>query len=472
MPWLPRRRLTEPPARPAPAGVLPAARPAAVSRRRCLPPLLLAGLLALGGGPALAARPCPGGQGEALPPVAGAARLDRLLDIDLERCANDGPYLAYRGALLLLLDQPEEAAQFLERALMVAPDLAGAQIDYAHALALQGDAASAEALMRSLLARDDLPPGVRGLLEGRMAALRPPSPWRVAGLLGVRLGRDSNLNGAPARDLIPFSLPDGEGLLLLGDAYRPKAGIARLLDGIVQAQRPLPGGGRFVLRGELRARDTELTANDYQQGDFSASVALPWFRDGDATLAVGSGLVRYGGESLYRGLRAALGRDWAAVPCRPRAALDLEQRRYPSTPMLDGHYAGLTLAAQCALGHGQWGLTLRAGQDQPASDERPGGDQRRTELRLQAAWPLGGGRLEGEIQYASQRDARGYSPLLENDARRWQVRRGARLEWSMPVATRWEAYLAAEYSAQGSNLALFATESRIVWLGVRHAFGH
>ena len=50
-----------------------------------------------------------------------------------------GIFPAIVGTLLLTLKRPQEAAIALEKALMLAPDLGGAQLDYAQALAELGE---------------------------------------------------------------------------------------------------------------------------------------------------------------------------------------------------------------------------------------------------------------------------------------------------------------------------------------------
>lgn len=58
-------------------------------------------------------------------------------------CLEDAAFHAWRGATLLALGRSAEAIEPLERALLHDPDLPGAQLDLAQALAAEGDAASA-----------------------------------------------------------------------------------------------------------------------------------------------------------------------------------------------------------------------------------------------------------------------------------------------------------------------------------------
>src|SRR3972149_4452029 len=85
-------------------------------------------------------------------------------------CGRHAGYLAYRGAVLNALGRHEQAALLLEQALLFDPARAGAQIDYAEALAALGDAASAAALLRDVAARPDVPAPLRPQLALRLGA--------------------------------------------------------------------------------------------------------------------------------------------------------------------------------------------------------------------------------------------------------------------------------------------------------------
>ncbi|PZP49203.1 MAG: hypothetical protein DI596_15860, partial [Azospira oryzae] len=109
--------------------------------------MLFAFLLLWGAG----AYACPGDSGEPLPPAGELEALEQALASVASQCADHPGYLAYRGAVLNALGRPAEAALLLERALLLDPRRAGAQIDYAEALAALGERASAVALLRAVL---------------------------------------------------------------------------------------------------------------------------------------------------------------------------------------------------------------------------------------------------------------------------------------------------------------------------------
>ena len=72
-------------------------------------------------------------------------------------CQKDAPFLATLGQLLNSQGRYLEAADHLERALMLQPSLKDAQLSYAIALTGSGDVQSAAALLDNLLADPALP---------------------------------------------------------------------------------------------------------------------------------------------------------------------------------------------------------------------------------------------------------------------------------------------------------------------------
>jgi hypothetical protein len=122
-----------------------------------------------------------------------------------------------------------------------------------------------------------------------------------------------------------------------------------------------------------------------------------------------------------------------------------------------------------------YGMQLRVGEDQPRDALRPGGVQRRSELRaqwegaLRSPLPgvLGAGRLS--LQWASTRqvDSSGYSTLLSNNAPRRTVRHALLAEASWPIGAGLSALVSAEAAIQRSNLAAFSARQRSLYMGLR-----
>lgn len=431
---------------------------------------------------------------------AALQSLVQTLDAAAPACLRDAPFHAWRGAALLAQQSYAGAAEALERALLLDPDLPGAQLDYAQALMSLGDPASATGLLRQLQARADLPAYLRPLLGNELDALNSQA-WQHRWTLSSAVALDSNLNNAPAASQLTLTFPQGPVTLPLAESYRPQGGGAWL--GSLQWQGIKPAGDQLWLASaEVRARATAHSASTgYAQGDLSVA----WLQAPQAPAQwigrVAASRVDFGGQHLLDGARISALRQWrlgqgtgaagqgAPGPwqlpaCRAGLGLEAEQRHYPTSPALDGTYTGALATLQCgdaaqaggasALGgprQQQWGLQWRAGQDQARQGDRPGGNYRRTELRVNWEASAGAARLAADYSYTRQTDGAGYSPLLASNQARNTRRHGLRLVASHPLpAAAWggaEAFVAWEANAQSSNIEAFATRQRALSAGLR-----
>lgn len=429
---------------------------------------------------------CPGDAGEPLPARQekdALAGLEARLAAMAQECGARAGYLAYRGAVLNALDRPGEAALLLEQALLFDPQRVGAQIDYAESLAALGDAASAVAMLRDALGRPDVPQGLRPRLQAQLDAIAASSRldalgalpglrilaaegWQGAGTLTMKLGRDNNLNSAPARDQLTLTLPGGDAVFLLAERFRPRGGSATLAEAGGQLVRLLEGGAALQLHGEARLRDSPAASDtDYRQFQLGAAWSRP-LDGGAVSLAAGATRLRYGGAELYRAERLSASREWRLRDCRPNLGFDAEWRSFPTAPELRGRFLGLSATVACGAGANRWLLVARNGRD-GAAPGRAGGDQAQTDLRLVWTRPLLQGRLRADLTWYQQRDAGSYSPLLEGGANRRLSRTGASVEYAYPITPGWSLVASYEGSAQRSNLGLFDISGRALYFGLR-----
>ena len=74
-----------------------------------------------------------------------------------------------------------------------------------------------------------------------------------------------------------------------------------------------------------------------------------------------------------------------------------------------------------------------------------------------------------DVEAFSQRDASGYSPLLDSGARRRLRRAAVRAEYSLPLPSVpvWQLAIGAEWQHQSSNLVLFQQQSHGIYLALR-----
>lgn len=427
-------------------------------------------VLALAVNAAWAQSACPGETPSPWPDQEHIHAFDQQLDLAQDRCINSAAYWAYRGAWMLMRGQAEQAAILLERALMLDTEHAGAKLDYALALARTGDTASAQELWRELLERHDLPAEARLAIENHLQTpfKTQTSRWSTALAITSRAGHDSNLNSAPSRERLTLTLPDGDALLALGEAYRPRAGRALVMDLRWMAYHKHPSGTETRIHVDFRRRNAALAS--YQQLEGSISWMHPFEILGPVHASVTSTGMRYEGFHVLNAHRLQIGREWLGQPfpeCRTRIAWEAEARHYPVSTSLDGRYKGVYAQLGCQMAGRYVGSQIRWGQDAAQDAARPGGTQSRREWRLFALMPLGGGRLDVESSLSHLRDTTGYSPLLEHNAIRKQTRQLLKLEYSHAISASMEVFASAEKSKQNSNLALFGNKGVTVWTGLR-----
>lgn len=413
-------------------------------------------------------------------------------------CLTNAAFHAWRGATLLALGRTAEAIEPLERALLHDPELPGAQLDLAQALAAEGDTASARAFLADMRQRRDLPRTIGQVIERQLDILSSPpqlvalaAGWQSRWQVSAMGGAETNLNNAPSSSEVTLTFPQGDVTLPLDIASRPRSGGATL--GAIQWQGLRPWNESvLVVQADLKARQTGDSETSYQQSD----VAATWL---DAPAArrqwvarVARSHLRYGGTSLLRATRATLQYQWEAperheaagawsealAGCRPAASLELEHRGYPESRVLDGVYQGGAAGWLCRrhkLGDGAdsltantffYGVQARVGSDRPLQSARAGGAYRRSEIRAQWEGPWLWGRVGAQWSTTHQRDRSPYSPLLGNVPRS-TTRHVLQLEASWPLKQSLALVANAEISRQSSNLPVFDASQRSIYMGLR-----
>ncbi|MRD47230.1 hypothetical protein GHT07_08060 [Caenimonas koreensis DSM 17982] len=393
-----------------------------------------------------------------------------------------------------------EAVEPLERALLIDPDLPGATLDLAQALGMQGDQASASALLAQLRQRADLPDAIREAIDrreqviaaqqaaGRDIAANWQSRWQFAMLAGG----DSNLNNAPTNSEVTLTIPgQGNVTLPLDPSAAPRKGAAVMTSASWQGLKA-QGESVWVLQGELRARQTSESDASYQQADFAAS----WLQAPSAprqwVARASASFLRFGGTTLLQAYRSSIQHQWEAFSlpwisrvlrtagsCRPSIAAEVEYRRYPSTQVLDGTYQGAAGGLICradveAAPAGSvsqpastFSLQLRHGSDKPVDSARAGGTYRRSELRAQWEGPvLTKGKLGLQWSSTVQKDSEPYSALLGNVPRKI-FRHTIQADGSWPLVYGFSLVATGEVGRQRSNLDIFASRQRSIYLGFR-----
>lgn len=431
--------------------------------------------------------------------VTTGVSLQQMLDA-VPACQKDAPFLAALGQQFNREGRYLEAADHLERALMLDPSLKDAQLSYAIALTGSGDTLSATALIDNLLADSTLPTALRTLIErqqatlGALMAVPEPSGWQRRLTLAARVGYDSNLMGSPNLESLALTLSGQTLVLPLDASYLARAGGYARTDAQAELHHSAGDGTRWDAVASLRSRYSPVLP---EAGSSQIDLLLERSHNPQAPNAGASAVGSYfnlSGSSLeakagthYSAVGPSGGATWrSADGCQARLGFEAQERNYLGNQVLSGRYRGVAGFWSCEQPSGvQWLFVLKAGRDAAQDAQRPGGDQRQASLRLTGFLPLNGlpgslatdlapalanlsrGGLLLDFEQSQQADASGYSPIIDSGATRSVARRAARLEYQHPVSASAQWVLGAEWVAQTSNLPLFGQSSWGTYSGLR-----
>ncbi len=423
--------------------------------------------------PSAASLDCPA----AFPVVLPATRAlrqqeDRRLAPLGDACQTRADYFAYHGALLISLGRSQEAAIALEKALMIDPELAGAQLDYAQALAELGEVASARSLAGEVVKRPDIPAALQTWLTAQLDQWQGKG-WRFSGALELTTGRETNLNSAPGLKTLTLTLPSGNVPIELDASEHRVAGAAQRLDLTGVALHTL-GDGVMQLTGEYLARNSHASPDtDQGIGHLTAAYVHPLLggqlggrlEHTRLTLNNKSTYISDGWNLTYQ-----LPPAYAPAGCATSLGAFTENRRFPQAPYQNGDYRGTQLGLSCRSAEWQTTANLHHGDDDANDPIRLGGDQQRDSLQLGIAHKTGAITWALYTQRTRLRDAHAYSPLLGNTARRID-RQTWQLNGEYAFDSRWSCVARFEHTRQTSSIELFQLQNRTLYLGLKIQWG-
>lgn len=386
----------------------------------------------------------------------------------------------------------QEALLALETALLLNPQLAGAQLDYAQALALSGQTGAARDLAGQALQRPDVPPALQTSLQAALNAAQTtaagfpaPAPGRVPVAATPRLlwsayaqlayGSESNVNNATSAQFLTLQLPNGPVTLPLADTERPRAAPVRKTQGGLYAALALPLG-EAQLAASLadrspRGEDASTPASASSSDELSLAYALPLnTRLGAGRVAVQTNrqTLQLARETQFESHGTQLVYDLQLSPCLVSPRLGQARQRYPTSPLTDGNYRFARLQLSCVSGAAQTLLAAAQGTDTPQDGTRPGGERQRRELLLRRDQPLAGGAASLWARWHHTQDAQPYSPLFgqltSSTATVW-----VGLGYWVPLGQGVSVGLELEHTRQTSNNALFELSNQAAYLGLRWA---
>ena len=384
-------------------------------------------------------------------------------------CWNHPEFLATLGHWLVQAGQYLDAIDYLERAILLDPELKGAQVDYARALSGSGDLPSGAAILTTLLQDPSLPAELAPSLRLAKQALEK-GIWRGAGLISLTLGQDSNLLGAPNLSELALTVLDQTTVLPLAPSYMAKRGHYGQVELQYEAQKIDLDGGQLTFFGNFRGRQVpELSQASFSQVNLVGEYSLPqgW---GRTYLNYSLSGYQTDSESLHAANTIGAGGVFPlSRNCTYRLGMNGSLRRYNTNTALSGNYLG----AQGIVGCTQpifWQLIANLGQDMASNPSRPGGSQNQTNLRAISLLPMPVGQLLVDLQWANFSDLAKYSNFIDSGRTRTMTQYNAKLEYQLLVLKDWQAALGYNKIRQISNLSLFSFENSGVYVAMRYAW--
>ena len=423
------------------------------------------------------------------------AALLRLMEVAADACNNDAVFLAALGGAWLEVGDAKQALLRLERALLLNPELLSAQADHALALAALGEPAAREELVRAWQDRTDVPPVLwkrlndpaprlaRGATQpGTGQADAPAAGWVQLREIQLLAGYEDNLAQSPRLSELTITPPDGPITLPLERPLEPRAGGAALLDMTWQGAISPSATRTYLVGVQASARhapgesDTDWHSVRLGLGAYQTTGEWRWQLQGRAQVAGGAL------TEDSRMWRLGLGAEGPAGDCSQRWYLEAEDRRYREFPINDAQVAGFAASLLCAVPSLRtWtlGVSLAWGRDRARSEQRPGGDQKKSGVGVRALANLGrNGRsgnpwfLDAQWRYSHSEDQEGYSPLLENNVRRSTKNQQLMLEltgpWFELAADSASSVIQVLVSREKSNLAVFSFDAASIYGGLRY----
>lgn len=431
-------------------------------------------LCAFAPGPTFASAPpadaaCPAAFPAQPPPLSDErlAEVARLAGLG-DPCRDRADYFAYQGMLMLTLKRAQEAALALEKALLLDPELAGAQLDYAQALAEIGELDSAVSLAGEVSKRPDIPIALQAWLAENLDAWQG-NTWRADWWIDLMGGGESNLNSAPGIRSVSLTLPSGSVPLDLAPSARSRAGGALRTNLIGSALRPL-GGGLLLFGGEFATRNSPGDADTNQHLVSASAAYVHPVLGGQLGVRVVQTRFWMGGDPAYVGsgwrLLYHLPEQFSVGGCVGRVGYGAEDIDFPGESLQAGRYTGAEAWLSCRGDDWQVDLGVLDGEDRARQASRPGGDQRRTDFSIGLMRRIGSSALSLWTLHRRATDEQVYSSLLGGVPR--QVDRlTIRLFYEHPMGNQWSIIGYAETTSQNSNIALFKMDNNAIYFGVR-----
>ena len=386
---------------------------------------------------------------------------------------------ALSGQQLLAQGRVAEALLALETALLLNPDLAGAQLDFAQALAQSGQRGAASSAAEQVLRRPDVPHALQVVLRPTVAS-QPSLDFRV--FLQMGQGGETNINSAINAQFLTLQLPNGPVDLPLSDTERPRsASVFKTSIGSL-ASLALPIGELQLGFNLTNSNPLGIAAFASTSTEASLGYSMP-LAPGRLSLQASRQLLSLAHENQFASNGLQLQYDIAlasGLPCTLSPRIGAVYQHYPNSLLTDGTFRYVRMQASCLHGvdsssealqrpTSETQVSIGMGVDAPKDPTRPGAERQRQEflLRHERSEPAGlPGQLTAWIRLHATQDAKAYSPLfgaLIASTRTVVLGAG----YWVPMGSRISLGLELESTRQTSNLGIYTLDNQAIYMGLR-----
>jgi tetratricopeptide (TPR) repeat protein len=315
-------------------------------------------------------------------------------------CDEQATCQAQRGAQLLAQGRVEEAAIALEKALLLDPNLPGAQLDYAQALAQIGLKGSARAILADVLKRPDIQPALKSKLAAPtepsgITSAGMPNEWQWSTLGQAAVGHETNLNSANFTDSLTLMLSNGPVTIGLSDSAKPISGPAAktllAVQGTTRAGSGLLALGELSVSASLSNKNalqndslTGLKPERNQTAEAVAKYSLPMIAgaaSGQWQFSAGGTQFWLGSTSAYSdtGYNVKFNWDRTFEPnlkgllniegqsCKLAPSLGKTHQSFPLSSSLNGVYSFARMELLCKAASNESQIVLGKGFDKAAA---------------------------------------------------------------------------------------------------------
>lgn len=377
-------------------------------------------------------------------------RLIQSLNNQFEDCRRFSRFYLLRGRAYGQLERFDLAASDFEYALLLEPENGEALIDYAEALYLSGAVIEALAVNAQIADLSPLPEPVKSLVKARDKIWRAPSTTQSHRLeLGV--GVSSNVNNGLSGETQTLTLGEDRYDFELEDRYRAKSGLIFNSSYHTLSNEKASGGTLIKFVGIDFNSGSHASQDSFQ---LTAGLEQPLRSERFLNARLQGRYQEIDGDTVVSlSARSQLAQKTLLLPEQTSVYGILAHRSAEIAPLT--FKLGIESTKQFLWHNRPSELGVWGGVDFPLSAARAGGVRGEAGVYASSIQTLKNSNLVVSTYLSASSDTRGYSQLLNSNAKRWVSRVGVKGELDFPREDDYRFVISLGHNRQLSNIGLF-----------------